>query len=76
VIWWIDWIWRRCLFLADEVEPPLAKPPEMVLIVPRRGGSSGVTSVRAGWGSWFAGWFRHLSWRESRGGRRWSGQGG
>jgi len=24
------------------VDPPLAKPPEMVLIVPRRGGSAGV----------------------------------
>jgi len=34
------------------VDPPLAKPSEMVLIVPRRGGSAGVMSVRAGWGSW------------------------
>jgi len=32
---------------AEEVEPPLAKPTEMVLIVPRRGGSAGVTSVQA-----------------------------
>jgi len=47
-MWLIDWIWQRCLFLADEVEPPLVKPPEMVLIVPRRGGLAGVTSVRAG----------------------------
>ena len=44
------------------MDPPLAKPPEMVLIMPRRGGSAGVTSVRAGWGSRFAGWFGHLSW--------------
>jgi len=61
-MWLIDWIWQRCLFLAEEVEPPLVKPPEMVLIVPRRGGSVGVTSVRAGWESWFVGWFGHLSW--------------
>ena len=47
-MWLMDWIWRRCLFLADEVEPPLAKPLEMVLIVPHRGGSIGVTSVWAG----------------------------
>ena len=33
---------RRCLFLADEVDPPLAKPLEMVLIVSLRGGSVGV----------------------------------
>ena len=26
-------IWQRCLFLAEEVDPPLAKPPEMVLMV-------------------------------------------
>jgi len=69
-MWLMDWIWQRCLFLADEVDPPLAKLPEMVLIVPRRGGSIGVTLVRAGWGSWFAGWFGRLSWRESRGGSR------
>ena len=31
-------IWRRCLLLAEEVDPPLAKPPEMVLIVLRRRG--------------------------------------
>ena len=61
-IWFMDWIWRRCLFLAEEVDPPLAKPPEMVLIVSRRGGSARVTSVRAGWGSGFAGWFGRLSW--------------
>jgi len=47
-MWLMDEICWRCLFLADEVDPPLAKPPEMVLIVPRRGGSVGVTSVRAG----------------------------
>ena len=45
VIWLMDWIWWRCFFLVEEVDPPLAKPPEMVLIVPRRGGSVGVTSV-------------------------------
>jgi len=43
------------------VDPPLAKPPEMVLIVPRRGGSARVMSVRAGWGSWLAGWAGRLS---------------
>ena len=48
VMWLIDCMWRRCLFLADEVEPPLAKPPEMVLIVPRKGGSVGVMLVWAG----------------------------
>jgi len=34
------------------VEPPLAKPPEMVLMVPRKGGggAAGVMSVRAGFG--------------------------
>jgi len=56
-MWLIDWIWRRCHFLAEEVEPPLAKPPKMMLIVPRRGGLARVTSMRAGWGSWFVGWF-------------------
>jgi len=56
-LWWelvivlIDWIWQRCLFLAEEVDPPLAKPPEMALMVPRRGGSAGVMSVRADSGS-------------------------
>jgi len=30
------------------VDPPLAKPPEMVLIVLRKGGSVGVTSVSNG----------------------------
>jgi len=39
---------RRCFFLADEVEPPLVKSPEIVLIVPRRGGSTWLTSMRAG----------------------------
>jgi len=51
VIWLMCYIWRRCLFLLDEVDPPLAKPPEMVLMVPRSGGSVGVTSVCVGWGS-------------------------
>jgi len=58
------------------VDPPLAKPPEMVLIVPRRGGSTGVTSVRVDWGLWFVGWFGRLSWRGSWEGRRWSERGG
>jgi len=47
VIWLMDCIWQRCLFLAEEVEPPLVKPPEMVLMVPRKGGSARVMSVRA-----------------------------
>ena len=54
-------IWQRCFFLAEEVDPPLAKPPEMVLIVPRRRGLAGVTSVRAGWGSWLVDWLGRLS---------------
>jgi len=58
------------------VDPPLAKPLEMVLIVPRRGGSAGVMSVGAGWGSWLAGWAGRLSWRKSCGGRLWSDRGG
>jgi len=45
VIWLINCIWRRCLFLVDEVDPLLAKPPEMVLMVSRSGGS-----VCVGWG--------------------------
>jgi len=49
-MWLMDCIWRRCLFLEDEVDLPLTKPPEMVLIVSCRGGSVGVTSVRAGLG--------------------------
>jgi len=48
VMWLMDCIRRRCLFLAEEVEPPLAKPPEMVLMVPRKEGSAGVMSVRSG----------------------------
>jgi len=44
------------------VDPPLAKPPEMVLMVPRRGeGLAKVLSVRAGAGSWLAGWAGCLS---------------
>jgi len=31
---------------------PLAKPLEMVLIVPRRGGLTGLKSIRTGCGSW------------------------
>jgi len=54
------------------VDPPLAKPPEMVLMVPRRGGSVGVMSVWAGWGSRMVGWAGRLSWQESCGGRLWS----
>jgi len=44
----MDWILRRCFFRADEVEPPLAKPLEIVLIVLRKGGSTWLTSVWAG----------------------------
>jgi len=58
------------------VDPPLAKPPEMVLIVPRRGGSTGVMSVRAGLGSSLAGWAGRLLWRESCVGCLWSDRGG
>jgi len=36
-MWLMDCVWRRCLFLADDVDLPLAKPPELVLIVSRRG---------------------------------------
>jgi len=50
-MWLMDCIWRRCLFLAEEVEPPLANSPEMVLMVPRKGGSARVMLVRAGSGS-------------------------
>jgi len=71
-MWLMDWIWRRCFFLPEEVDPPLAKPLEMVLIVPRRGALAGVTSVRADWGSWLVGWLGRLSWRESWEGRLWS----
>jgi len=52
------------------------KPPEMVLIVPRRGGSLGVMSVWAGWGSWLAGWVGRLLSRESCVGRLCSDRGG
>jgi len=41
VMWLMDWILRRCIFLADEMESPLAKPLEIVLIVPRRGDQLG-----------------------------------
>jgi len=43
------------------VDPPLAKPPKMVLMVPRRGGSAGVMSVRASLSSWLVGWVGRLS---------------
>jgi len=43
------------------VDPPLTKPPEMVLMVPRRGESAEVISVRAGSGSWLVGWAGRLS---------------
>jgi len=48
VMWLMDWILRRCFFRADEVEPSLAKPHEIVLIVPRRERSAWLTLVRAG----------------------------
>jgi len=48
VIWLIDCRWRRRLFLADEVDSPLAKPLEMVLMVSHSEGSVGAISVRAG----------------------------
>jgi len=44
-MWLMDWRWQRCFFLADEVDPTLAKPPKMVLMVPRSGGSVGAISV-------------------------------
>jgi len=75
-MWLMDWRWRRCFFLAEEVDPPLAKPPEMVLMVSCSRGSVGATSVRAGWGSRLVGWLEGLSWQESRGGRRWLDRGG
>jgi len=31
-MWLMDWMLRRCFFLADEVEAPLAKPPDIVLM--------------------------------------------
>jgi len=66
-MWLMDWSWQSCFFLAKEVDLPLAKPLEMVLIVSRSGGSNEVTSVRAGCGSWVVGWVGCRSWRESRG---------
>ena len=41
-----------------------------------KGGSVGVTAVRASWGSWLVGWLGRLSWRESWGGRLLSERGG
>jgi len=55
-MWLMDWSWQRCFFMAEEVDPSLAKSPEIVLMVLRSGGSVGATSVRAGWGSWLVGW--------------------
>ena len=75
VLWLMDCRWQRCLFQADEVDPPLAKPLEMVLMVSRSGGLVEAISMRAGWGSWLVGWLGRLSWRESRGGCRWSKRG-
>ena len=42
-----DWTALRCFFLEEDDLPPSANPPDMVLIVPRRGGLS---SVRLGCG--------------------------
>ena len=36
----MDWMLLRCLFLADVVASPPAKPPNMVFIVPHSGGRS------------------------------------
>jgi len=47
----MDCIWQRCLFLENKVDSLVAKPPEMVLMVPRSGGLIGVILMRAGWGS-------------------------
>jgi len=38
---------QRCFFLVDEVEPLLAKPLEMVLIVPHKGVN--LVDVSANW---------------------------
>jgi len=44
-----NWMLLRCLFLADEVDPPPAKPPDMVFIVLSNwGGSVQFISVWAG----------------------------
>jgi len=69
-MWLMDWSWRRCFFRDEEVDPPLAKLLEMMLIMPRSGGSVRATSVRTGWGSWLVGWVERLSQRESWGGYR------
>ena len=37
----------RCFFLAEEVSPPPAKLPDIVLLVSRRGGSTWLTLVQA-----------------------------
>jgi len=67
-MWLIDWSWRRCFFLSEEVDPPLAKALEMVLIVPRSWGSNRVMSVWGGCGSWLVGWVGRQSWQVLRGG--------
>jgi len=66
-MWLMDYSWQRCFFLAEGVDPPLAKPSEMVLIVPCSGGSDGVMLVRTSCGSWLVGWVGHRSWRVLRG---------
>jgi len=75
-MWLMDCKWRKCFFLADEVEPPLAKPPEMVLMVPRKGGLAGVMLVWAGCGCWSLGWVGWLLWLTPLGCRLWSCRGG
>ena len=52
-----DWTVLRCLFLEEDDLPPPANPPDMVLIVPRRGG---LLSVRLGCG--WAGAFCSVCW--------------
>jgi len=42
-----NWTALRCFFLEEDDLPPPANPPNMVLIVPRRGG---LLSVRLGCG--------------------------
>ena len=46
---WTDRTALRCFFLEEEEHPPPAKPPDMVFIVPLKGGlSSGRLSPRGG----------------------------
>jgi len=49
-MWLMDWRWRRCFFLAYEVDPLLAKPLEMVLMVRRSGGRLGQYQCEQAWG--------------------------